>query len=832
MQIQIPGRPTHPATEQRMRAVAYARAEWGDDWLLVRGLQPMTASRAAAPTTSEARLQWRFGHTRMAGQTAFTAKDPYDLVGAYVQIRLQPMDAPQAGHPDISIAQEAVWTGIITEKSIQPHGSDTQAPQGDQAITAWGLEHLLDRYPIYTARAAGTGDTARIIQTAPPLNAPAAMHGAGGVGNRSKYKRGDSYVFEAGSGVRWSAQDYIDYLMEYHQPEDVEFVFDDQTGVLDQYYPDTYEVEGRTPWQVLDHILPRQRGLVWWVEVAGEVVSLVVDTVFGEDVTVGEVTIPANSRRRDLDWSNDRYVQQPTITDIHTSRYDRIVVRGEPMVSCFSADFIGFELSRGWDNDDETAYDAATNEERGAEHMEHVFRRYRLTAGWEALVGSASPSVGDDGELDTGGQVLQYDRMGAPLLRWVPLPQFRDEGGDDPAEQRAPFAWARYDPDPDDGDIEERYIQLDAGYAHADEAKNLHPIGLQVRDRGRAFDLLAQPNHLLALGTIDPDDHEGDEDRELAEAPRIDYTTIGATVAVQLDQRISRVVDLGTASPSGAATLTLDVPGAEYWHVAPGTVVAVDGGELITWGSEYEAWAEGEGLEVAPDPPRDDRGRLEEVAALAQLWYGAPRRSVSFSVQRLTPRAPLGVYVRAAFSGTWDIGRVGTVVTSVRWDFAASTTSYETAYREIDLQRVVEFPGLSDVRSVARTIRTHSREIRALQQRTSNLPTRPVPGKGGVGGVRSVLLQAMEDMDADYDPADVENTTFEAKKVEADGTLGDVVEVVRPPGVRIIENQRGFLTASDDGEHVFSLDTTNIEVRTDDPASPVTGRMWIRSDLP
>jgi hypothetical protein len=76
-----------------------------------------------------------------------------------------------------------------------------------------------------------------------------------------------------------------------------------------------------------------------------------------------------------------------------------------------------------------------------------------------------------------------------------------------------------------------------------------------------------------------------------------------------------------------------------------------------------------------------------------------------------------------------------------------------------------------------------------------------------LGGGGGLLLEAQEDMTEDYDDTDdttIANTTYSARPVNADGTLGDTITVIRPPGVEIRAGQRGVLSISGDGMQVFS----------------------------
>lgn len=92
------------------------------------------------------------------------------------------------------------------------------------------------------------------------------------------------------------------------------------------------------------------------------------------------------------------------------------------------------------------------------------------------------------------------------------------------------------------------------------------------------------------------------------------------------------------------------------------------------------------------------------------------------------------------------------------------------------------------------------------------------PGSGG-----GLILEAKETMSEDA-------TTYTARLVLSDGTLGSAVNVIRPPGVRIKEGQRGSMSISNDNFKVFELGSEYVEARTSKPSNLIAGRMWMRED--
>ena len=100
------------------------------------------------------------------------------------------------------------------------------------------------------------------------------------------------------------------------------------------------------------------------------------------------------------------------------------------------------------------------------------------------------------------------------------------------------------------------------------------------------------------------------------------------------------------------------------------------------------------------------------------------------------------------------------------------------------------------------------------------------------GSSQSQMIKAAEDMSAD-------DTSYDCNYLAADDTLGAAITCRRPYGIYISSGDVGFLAADDNGLNIFEpanmREEANmpfvLETRTDDPFTPVVGRMWFRTDL-
>lgn len=766
--------------DPNIRAHVCQRASWSDDWTYAPYVEALRATRATAPDLHEANFRFRFGRIKRAGSSAYAVEGPEDLLDRYVQVRLIPAASPSSSRPSTSTPEQAVWTGIVTEEGMTPHGSDAGVAQGDQQFRAWGLGHLLDQYAIRDARAMIDG-TQQQLATAPPINGRSGW-GPGVGGNMSASTGSDGVrIYSASSGYTpWTARKYIEYLLQYHQPADLTFQLDAPDELLDYALP-LYEVEGRTPWQVLEHILPRQRGIVWQVRVDGQDVRLVVDSVFGQAVSAGGSQIPANRRTTQVDFTDDPRIQQPEIRENNAARYDQVIVRGEPIVSCFSVTMSAGTLERMWSDTDESEYASATRAGRQEDIHRLTYRGYRVPEGWSWESGghTAAPAATESGGVDTDTTRRQFSSAKS-LLRWIPIPEAGETAIT--GATRKPFVW---------GEKDGSKVRLDAGEPDGD----LPSIGLQMRDQRLELEIEASPNHLLAKNHLDANSLTGDQ--EVRQAPLVDYDTIGLTAAVRLDQRLQYHAQIRETSAANPRTVTIDVPGAEYWYVTPATVAEISDGAEETW--EDYVFDHGDLSWIENSAVRDDSDRLAQVAALAKIWYGQARRPVSFTLERLSGRDWLGYYVDAAFADAWEIGDVGTCVTQCRWDFEEQTTHWETAYHQLDLRRIVEFPGMSGPRSLARTVQQHDRRLRDLRERTGDLPTRRVQEAGQGGGYP--LLYEVTAVDTTAGTVTVQRRISES---DADGTNTPSIN-----GVYYIEGTQpqvgmvGNLKMLDNGELCF-----------------------------
>jgi len=694
MRAQVPARDTASTVRERQPVAVYTRVSWEDDWTFMPYLVPLSATDCAAPSMPTARFRYDYGTIKRVDASDFVVNDPVWPVGQYVQIRLLTPAGP-----------EVLWTGIITDPEDAPQGYGSSNPEGTAYFTAWGLGHILDQVTLRDARALINGSV-QTLGVVPEFNRRSTF-GPSSIGNRSTSKSGDgAYVFSA-DGEVWTNSEIIEYLLAYHQPStELTFFLDGQTDALDELRM-VHRLGGLSLWQCIDHLIPRQRGLVWSIRVNGDFVTILVNTIFGEPISVGDTTIPANTRVHNLDFSTTRNVQEPKVVHRFSSVYDRVIVEGGPVISCFTTSFADSTLEAGWTDAEETAYQEAEDEQRGEDQHARVYTTYRLPRDFDWQVSmaghNAAPSLYDDGTVDAATSAPQL-MFGKAFLRHLPLSKPAAITGAEP-ELKEPFAAF-----PVEVDGSWAWVRADAGVDQIE----LPAMRLRMLDREMGFEVRPRINHILGLDHFSADGVGG-----LGESftePLIDYEEIIATVAVETDLR-ARVIAYqpGRESVENPRTLTLTVPDAEIWYVAPSTIVDVADGEIV--------------YHTGTNIVRDDSDRLRSVAALALAWYSRKRAAVSFRMETIDSFDEIGAYIPLAFtSDAWQT-RVETVLTQVAWDFTTGGTAYATGFQELDVAAIGDVPGMSDSRAVARTIRAQGDAIRVLERRVGNLPVRW--GNGG-----------------------------------------------------------------------------------------------------
>jgi hypothetical protein len=714
--------PSQPSVLSRRVAVVEIKKRWADSWRTTRFLHPKRFARYTLPAKGYAELEWAFGLLKYPDDPANFVRVPaVDLSGWFVRIGV----LSQHG-------AELLWVGRVVDTEVDMHGSDIGV-SGDQTIRALGLEHWLDRTPIFTAlveslsvKPWSTG-AAKILQYVPSVNYRA--EGLGGIaGNRSAEVDGTwgVHVFSE-AGELWSNLDYLQYLLALHNPLGVDIQVTGSTELLAGIY-EVHEAEGMTTWQMINKLIPRNRGIAGSFRVgANNVVSLHISPAFSGTITAGETTIEGNREVYDLSLGSRGDVSVK-LGRVESGRYDSIVVLGNRALTCLTLAVSETTLDSAWRLADEDAYLAAPGGEgagtedpaindlsRTSDKYSRVFSAFEIPEDWDGKVSDFSgteeapryitmPTLDNEGNVDTttSAHVFLHD---TPLERFIPI--YKPDTLDLPKpELMQPVIMVGHPDEPG------RWIQVDTP---PEDYPGAH---VRMMDSAPGFLLRSRIPHVFGLDEAASMTAESEID------PVYSWRSILATVALRSGQRL-RVIRNITGVQTNPRVLVIRVPDAEFWYVAPFTLIGQGSGGT----PEYYDSPEYLGAVVRNDAPK-----LQFIASLAAAWYGVKRDTaeIKFAVPRRVMEP--GSYIRTVANGS-AVDTVGTLVTGIVWNIGENEgdTTITTGYMEIDARAWAQFPNIGGPRELAREVKKIEADLHALQGRTKNLPDRLTTGLGGSG---------------------------------------------------------------------------------------------------
>jgi hypothetical protein len=677
-------RPSASVIQPRQAGLVYTRRLWTLDWDQQPYLYAREALLAAAPTISKATLVYHFGQMMQADKANFSQESPPDVDGHFVRLAV--------GTPFGPLPRELPWHGIIVAHEINSIGpfqdGVSSVAQGDILYTAYGLEYLLETVRISTAWAQQAAALVHLGHC-PVFN---ERYDKGGfvLGNRTTAVTADGvHAFSVDNAI-WTNLDILDYLLAYHAPDlglDPSWVLEGEFAMLAQI-TEVHDLEGLTLRQALNKLIDRRRGLLWSIRTAGDGVAIHIASVFDTAVVAGGVTLSPNPEVAPLSLHVEGGATGPLVGAVQlgqtdAQRYGRIEVLGERARSCFTLGLSIGSLEATWAGAFATDYLAALGDDpvandkyRARAAFDDVFCGFRVPTAWTMLGPTGEkfiPKLNDDGTLDpaTLGPFL---RAGHTFLPTLPL---LDPVSDDEQSYQRPFAIAS---DPESG----RLVPL-----HKHGVLGVPPVGLELHDRDLRIRLKAPHNHVMARGLWAGSPGPTMQFLGLADAgDYFDAQTLRVTVAIELDERLRIVQTISDADP--LRTLTLYVPRAHLWYVAPSTIKGLDD--------------DGTPLFHPGGVVRDDHARLEAVAALAKAWYGRTRQTLRYTIAAIMPLAKPGVMISAVEQATTE-DPINTIVTSIHWNFEEGSTTLETGFWDLDFSaNRFDIPGKPDAASLARQV--------------------------------------------------------------------------------------------------------------------------------
>ena len=620
-----------------IRPTVHTRAEWGGAWIARPALKPQTVRRRLSPSLPEAAFRWDYGEIDANDGEGAAAVEKLDLAGHFVRIS-------DPGPPPVPI-----WYGVILAETDLPAMEGGAEPTGLQILAARGLEWLLTHSPVDGSYVEIAGAPQKIDRVL-PFNLRHA-HGLALQGNRSADKEtragggGSSYVF-SNDGSVWTAEDIAEYLITWFTEIDYGF---DLSGLHANLAAFGGAVAGpKTVADGLNALANRRRGHAWAVEVDGadDTMAVKIYSAFDEDVTVGGVTIGTTA---DVIVLERRWYTSLQVTSEHVTEYEKVVVRGSPILLVGTFSFDGGTLEEAWGAAAETAYEAeADDDARKDEIYQSVFTAFRVP--FASVPGG--PTSNADGTLAAGpAYALPF---GKSILRQIPL-ELTDDDAWAPAGFRSPLVVISDNP----GGAA-NYVPVDKIAKPNTLRRNMSVIPL---DGEIGFRLTASPNYALGHGH-----YNHGASYSYAEDLAVDYESIYATAAWYSDEHLSVTEDLAAGGTAG--TLIVDVPEAQCWYRLANTMVdCADGTRTV---------------EAAAATLRTDAAQLTAIAAMVKSWYLRDRRACKARMDDLDYQDMLG-YMLEAFTNAADPDvEVGSLISEIRWDFHNATTTIKTDFTELD----------------------------------------------------------------------------------------------------------------------------------------------------
>ena len=714
-------------------------------------------SRHASETIDSASLLHRYGEMRREGETALDKVDRLDLIGKFVRIKYTPR-----------YSREIVWVGYVVDQSnvFGTYGDQAADPpvieSGDTGYTAYGLEWFLARFIIRRTRMSGdpfpaaNGTPTNWIERGLGYNTGYgddrqrdSLH----LGNRNP--NGPIHEQFDAVGVPWRGDQVLQNLCDYYTPLDSNnaaspVIFEpaeDAAPYLSWFEPQI-TTDGRSTFQVLNDLISRRRGLVWWLEFNGEpfeTAKIKVDSMATDAINLpGGDVLPAASSQVALFPSDEVPEASIRIQKSIARQFDLVRCRGARRTSTFSvtvpdnAPLSGFELTPGWTSTLKTGYEQAASPTTGygalsdvqkairndqvrrREEFERVFRDFVIRSPLGTQDGGENDF--DDGDFTSprfiegtnsvvGGQ--RSLRPGLRVNRYLPM-----RAGYDYTDATNPIGEQATTPDDIQQTLGDEMRQPFVVFSlDAFKAGSNTPINFETD--------VFRFGATLANGEDEDEDVTNEFGFNVAVAPLSSEPGISVFVRGGMPHSLSDLV--GSASPIISTYPSRHPPEISYramiatvcceWDsycegIYPATLVGdfkpvqeliINVGErarfdYLTKGAVIDLDNDGKLKRVdVPGAVRDDRQFCERVARLAFEWYSKERGGLTLSSSVVT-----GIPKILGFDNDYDIGtlittvgkppdehEVNATVTTVVHDLENGQTTLTAGFAELDFVGLV-----------------------------------------------------------------------------------------------------------------------------------------------
>lgn len=794
--------PIHLDSTHRVKAAptvsVWWRQDWQDEWEAMTWTELELLDRGCSPQIDRCILRRRYGYISRNTSPAFRVAFPYQtsIIGSYVKLLITPDlltvansaarlalrgqaigsvvyesgtdtvyrflgplkgEATPGNWTAHEIGRQTEWYGVITNMRRDAMGGDVLGEAGDQVIEALGMEVLFTRKQITTTVIEDAdlpvppGVSTITIERGLPFNGHRGDRDRGtyATANKSPYPdaNGDPVFSKTLTAAEnWNATEIVEYLLAQHRPTEADgpqFILDfDAASILNAFVPIDVQTDGRTVFDVLNAVIDRRRGVLWWIEPywADEALLFMLRVETSEIIAVdlpSGATIAANQHVRSLAIDSVADLQNYSEQYDGFRKYNQVIVEGGRQGAVFTLAIADNTLEEDWTATEEGLYKTAAATEPGynvldrshqatlndnvrtSDALRHVYTRFRVPDDWDGKAGDGSggekyhvfPVLSEMGSAPADKVGHQFWNCGLRFQNHLPLkaqwkyydtgytPEDRNRDGTT-AEFRRPFAVVTV---PTASGADEWFFADAAGVATAlDELRGgtdqRISCTLKMHDEQPGVSLTPNgPSHAMSGNTV-WDGSDPTRTRSHLTHPPTDYERTKFTVYALADAYVTSTypsVMPEVENNQQAVHVIRLGDRARVDYVAPGTIVEVSAGQLKRTDRGMFA--------------RDDRELMRDLARSAWLWYGTTRIAIDMAVGHVTNQVRLGDLIGQVTYGyrfmTTTNGTVimfggkpwlragstdrvvNSAVTRIAWNFLRGSTSLTTDYAAIDFEQ-------------------------------------------------------------------------------------------------------------------------------------------------
>lgn len=724
--------------------IIYTKPGWSDSWVQQPWLYCDYCEEATGSQISSARLSYEYGYILRPGNSDYQRYDRIDINRQHVKIVFTPNTGYEGDVPEDLIPDSVAWYGLILSTEDRRFGAEieiadgveTLYSRGNQEFTCVGLEWLYTR----TTMSTSVLDNNERIGRAITFNAGRGGQHTTLQSRANKWFIEPLFATDLSIADEWTCKDIVKYVIDHHSPRDMfnnQMPFDYETNVsfdsLDAFKP-MIHAQGRTVFDVINQAVDPRRGVTWSMAPDAAEEKIVFQThTFARNTVVLNTEQPirmisANGSQKTLDLEK-AIEADPVIIVTDTGRqYDQVVARGARRGSVFT---VGFQslYANELDLDDneilvpdwlpaseesefahnanvrdyiagasnETSYSANLEEwidRNDAIRQQHplkwCFTRFIVREEWNGRVPdilyAVQPELDDEGSpriavsekfWQAGMQFENYlplkqgvDYTELPLTKPSQSELYLDELLD-------PFAVIKIGESSGGQDIYQYVDRLRTDLmseSYGDGGLDF-ACTLQMRQGAPGIVIVPHgPSHLIAKADIEHLESESFTFEPSNHTPALDYHTMRATVYWQGDTyaeaKYPKTIDVPTSESAGVLIVDVGDRARLDWMV-PYTVVGINADGSLQQ-NDSGGWI------------RDDRELLRQAARASWEWYSTPRRAIVVTLRQITSQFRVGDLITDVM--TEGVAQeINTLVTSVRWDFRAGTTTIRTNFSDLDI---------------------------------------------------------------------------------------------------------------------------------------------------